>query len=117
MVNKLKTCRCCLLEVSKKNDLYEFSSEVSVDNDLTSDPQMFVKISDCYMQITAVTISEEQEDSSKICSSCLGDLKFCYQFQKKCLEAEKAFDGFKQEKDSQGEISHLFSDEYLEVRY
>lgn len=105
MVNRLKTCRCCLLEVAKGNELYEFSSEVSVDNEVSENPQMFVKISECYAQITTLTIDEEQEDSTKICSPCLGDLKFCYQFQKKCLESEKVFNVFKHENESHGELN------------
>lgn len=71
--------------------MYEFSSEVSVDSEPSSDPQNFVKIGDCFTSLTSVSIPPEAEDQSKICSQCLGDLKFAYIFQKKCLEAEKSY--------------------------
>lgn len=72
-------------------DLYEFSSEVSVDSETTSNPSNFVKISYCFRSLTFIDVPEETEDLSKICSQCLGDLKFCYMFQKKCLEADKIY--------------------------
>lgn len=91
MVNKLKTCRCCLAESRSESDLYEFSSEVSVDDEPLSDPQNFVKISECFASLTSTIVPAEAEDLSKICSQCLGDLKFCYLFQRKCWEAEKVY--------------------------
>jgi Zinc-finger associated domain (zf-AD) len=89
MVNKLKTCRCCLAEAKTESELYEFSSEVSVDSEPTTEPQHFVKISECFKHITLIAIPEDAEDASKICSQCLSDLKFCFLFQQKCLEADK----------------------------
>lgn len=99
MVNKLKTCRCCLLESKFESELYEFSSEVSVDDEPSTDPQNFVKISECFQSVTSVQVPVESEDLSKICSQCLGDLKFCYLFQRKCCDAEKFYHnlGSKQE--------------------
>lgn len=91
MLDKLKTCRCCLTEMKSERELYEFSSEVSVDTELSNDPQNFVKISECFASLTSVEVSEEAEDSSKICSQCLGDLKIAYIFQKKCLDSEKIY--------------------------
>jgi Zinc-finger associated domain (zf-AD) len=94
MVNKTKTCRCCLSEINSFSDLFEFSSEVSVDeNNDGGDPQNFVKISEVWQNITLVDVeaSDEYEEVSKICSSCLSDLKFCYLFQKRCLESEKIY--------------------------
>lgn len=103
MFNKLKTCRCCLQQDEDKNGMYEFSSEVSVDNEIREDAT-FVKISECFTVITGITISEELEDSSKICSRCLGDLKFCYQFRRKCAESEYAYNGCN-EIEPQGELN------------
>jgi hypothetical protein len=94
MVNKTKTCRCCLTESKVIAELYEFSSEVSVDSESTANPQNFVKISDCFRNLTLIDIPEELEDLSKICSQCLGDLKFCYIFQMKCLESQKVYNNF-----------------------
>lgn len=91
MLNKLKTCRCCLTEKKAELELYEFSSEVSVDSDSANDPQNFVKISECFTFLTAIVVPEETEDYSKICSQCLGDLKSAYIFQRKCIDAEKIY--------------------------
>lgn len=91
MVNKLKTCRCCLAESKFENELYEFSSEVSIDDEPSRDPQNFVKISDCFTLLVNIEVPVEAEDFSKICSQCLGDLKFCYMFQRKCLDSEKMY--------------------------
>lgn len=88
---RLKTCRSCLKEVKFESELYEFSSEVSVDSDGTAEPKEFVKISQCYNSVTSVDIEEDTEDLSKICSQCLSNLKFCYLFQKKCWESEKIY--------------------------
>lgn len=88
---RLKTCRSCLKEVKFESELYEFSSEVSVDSDGTAEPKEFVKISQCYNSVTSVDIEEDTEDLSKICSQCLSNLKFCYLFQKKCWESEKVY--------------------------
>lgn len=91
MVNKVKTCRCCLSEMDLDSELYEFSSEVSIDSETTLDPQNFIKIGECFASVTTIEIKLEDEDTSKICSQCLGDLKFCYMFQKKCLESDKTY--------------------------
>lgn len=101
MVNKATTCRCCLVESKAENELYEFSSEVSIDNDSTTDPQNFVKIAECFQHLTNILVPEDVEDTSKICSQCLGDLKFCYMFQRKCLDAEKTY---VLEEDKSGEL-------------
>lgn len=91
MPNLKTTCRCCLAESKVESELYEFSSEVSVESDTANDPQNFVKISECYRQLTSITVPEESEDSSKICSQCLGDLKFCFMFQQKCWDSDKIY--------------------------
>lgn len=91
MIDKLKTCRCCLSQSLDESDLYEFSSEVSMDSDTQSDAGNFVKISECFKQLTGSAIPVEAEDTSKICTTCLGDLKFCFIFQKKCWDNEKAY--------------------------
>lgn len=88
MIDRLKTCRCCLQVLKNEEDLYEFSSEVAIDADSTN----FIKINTCYLEVTNFNISAEDEDITKICSSCLGDLKFCYLFKKKCMEVAKSFD-------------------------
>ncbi|XP_070502544.1 zinc finger protein 260-like [Chironomus tepperi] len=88
MIDRLKTCRCCLQVLKNEEDLYEFSSEVAIDSDSTN----FIKINTCYLEVTNFNISAEDEDITKICSSCLGDLKFCYLFKKKCMEVAKSFD-------------------------
>lgn len=89
MFNKLKTCRCCLTETAEESELYEFSSEVSV-NPETAKPQ-FVKIANVYKESTSIEISEGEEDTSKVCVQCLGDLKFSYMFLKKCWESERVY--------------------------
>lgn len=92
MVRKESTCRCCLSETESKLDLYDFSSEVSIDADNIEDPQNFVRISECFSRITTIKISDaKDEDTSKICSQCLSDLKFCFLFQRKCLDTEKVY--------------------------
>lgn len=87
-------CRCCLKEVENYDELHEFSSEVAIDKD-----QNFVKINDCFMDLTTLQIPEDEEDMIKICSSCLGDLKFCYLFKRKCIESFAKF--LEQEHDDQ----------------
>lgn len=87
-MDKLKTCRCCVREIGNEDELHEFSSEVATDND----SQNFIKISECYAEITTINVAEDDEDNTKICSTCLGDLKFCFVFKRKCLEAAKAFE-------------------------
>jgi Zinc-finger associated domain (zf-AD) len=84
-------CRCCLAEAKSESDLYEFSSEVSMEVDTASDPQNFVKISECFKQLTSISVPDESQDSSKICTQCLGDLKFCFMFQQKCWESDKVY--------------------------
>lgn len=91
MVYKLSSCRCCLSGPKTHADLYEFSSEVSIDSESTSSPHNFIKISDAWKYVTSLDVLEESEDISKICSQCLGDLKFCYMFQKKCVETDKIY--------------------------
>jgi hypothetical protein len=93
MVNKLQTCRCCLAVIESDAELYEFSSEVSIDSDTATSHQNFIKIGECFSTVTTLTVNDDEEDTSKICSQCLGDLKFCFQFQKKCLDAEKTYNG------------------------
>lgn len=84
-LNRFKTCRCCLRELGSEEELHEFSSEVATDADVVN-PQNFIKISECYLDLVGFTVSEEDEDNTKICSSCLGDLKFCFLFKRKCTE-------------------------------
>lgn len=92
MLNKLKTCRCCLTEKKQENDLHEFSSEFSLESEkFTKGAQNFVKIGDCFTSLTNIDVPEDLEDQSKICMQCLGDLKAAYMFQVKCLESEKVF--------------------------
>jgi hypothetical protein len=91
MVNKLTACRCCLTSVKSDVELYEFTSEVSVDEVVSVEPQNFVRISDVWRSVTNSVDYDHYEDSSRICSQCLGDLKFCYMFQKKCLESDRVF--------------------------
>lgn len=51
-----------------------------------------MKINLCYLEVTGVDVAQDDEDLTKICSSCLGDLKFSFLFKKKCVEAAKSFD-------------------------
>lgn len=87
MIDRVKTCRCCLQVSKNPEDLYEFSSEVAIDSDSN-----FIKINLVYLEVTGYTIEAEDEDSTKICSTCLGDLKFCFLFKRKCSEASKTFE-------------------------
>lgn len=105
MIDKIKTCRCCLEEVKNVQDLYEFSSEVAVD----ADSSTFVKINECYSHITDISVSADQEDLTKICSSCLGDLKFCFLFKKKCMESAKVYDDNTDYKDGKIQFKKLNS--------
>lgn len=98
-MDKLRACRCCLKEVVNDDELHEFSSEVAIDSDPVN-PQIFIKISECYMDLTTLNVAEDDEDNTKICSTCLGDLKFCFLFKRKCLESSKIFE---QEDQSTGE--------------
>lgn len=91
VMDKLKTCRCCVKEIEFEEELHAFNSEVAIDPD-PEDPQNFIKISDCYMEVTLMNVVEEDEDSMKICSACLGDLKFSYLFKMKCIESTKIFE-------------------------
>lgn len=97
---KLKTCRCCLKELSSDEDLHEFSSEVSTDLDAIN-PVNFIKISDCYLDLCNILVPENEEDFTKICSNCLGDLKFSLLFKRKCIEsAKKILEVEEQEQDT-----------------
>lgn len=87
MVNKLKICRCCL---SEKDELYEFSSEMSMD-DSAADAENFIKIGECYSTLTRIFVHKREENCSKVCNECLTDLKFSYLFQRKCLDNDKSF--------------------------
>ena len=91
MVNKLKTCRCCLAEFKDESELYEFSSEVSVDSEELPTESQFIRIAEVYSQITSIEVDGQAQDSSKICPQCLGDLKFSFIFQRRCLESEKQY--------------------------
>ncbi|KAG5683243.1 hypothetical protein PVAND_012536 [Polypedilum vanderplanki] len=88
MIDKLKTCRCCLQTSLEEEELYEFSSEVAVDEKSSE----FVKINECYSEITSISVPDEEENFTKICSNCLADLKFAFIFKKKCLEASRLYD-------------------------
>lgn len=88
MINKLKTCRCCLTEFDSLEELYEFSSEFSLDDDSGDD---FIKISECFHSLTTIRIPEDAEDENKICSGCLTDLKFCFVFLKKCQSSDDVY--------------------------
>lgn len=90
MLNKLKTCRCCLIETAEESELYEFSSEVSVNPETATKPQ-FVKIAQCFRESTSIDVPDNEEDSSKVCVQCLGDLKFSYMFLKKCWDNERIY--------------------------
>lgn len=103
MVNKQRTCRCCLEEVTENNELFEFNSEVSIDSETTTNPQNFIRISNCFKNLTNISVKEEEEETSMICSQCLGDLKFCYVFQQKCLDSEKLYKPV----DKSGEVHHV----------
>lgn len=100
MLDKLKTCRCCLSEASLESELHEFSSEVCVDRESLTDPQNFVKIGECFNSLTSVCNLED--DQSRICKQCLGELILAYIFQKKCLENEKIYSSTNAKK---GELS------------
>lgn len=91
MQDKLTTCRCCLSQVEHEYELYEFSSEVSVDIEEQAEIKNFIKISECFKQVTGIELPVESEDSSKICTPCLSNLKFCYLFQKKCWDNDKIY--------------------------
>lgn len=89
-MEKLKTCRCCLKQIIYDEELHEFSSEVATEFDKSSsDPVGFIKISECYLDLTTLPVPENEEDMYKICSNCLGDLKFSFLFKKKCIENAK----------------------------
>lgn len=106
MQDKLITCRCCLAEAKFERELYEFSSEVSVDSGEQVEPQNeFVKISECFKSVTGIEIPVENEDISKICTPCLSNLKFCYIFQKKCYDNDKIYNSI--ESKEEGEIRDL----------
>lgn len=90
MINKLKTCRCCLMEYEFASDLYEFTSEFSLDSE-NEDAEEFMKIGDCFSIITSISVPEESEEESRICSTCLTDLKFCFTFMKKCQNSHEVF--------------------------
>lgn len=104
MIDRLKTCRCCLEEPKNNEDLYEFSSEVAIDNESTT----FIKINACYFEITNFNILLEDEDNTKICSSCLADLKFCYLFKRKCIDSAKSFDDDETDDKEIGKYSNHF---------
>lgn len=89
MLNKLKTCRCCLIETETESDLYEFSSEVSVNPEVAK-PQ-FVKIAICFKEATLIEVPENEEGTSKVCPQCLQDLKMSYMFLKKCGESDRIY--------------------------
>lgn len=91
MPDKLKVCRCCLKQTKTESELYEFSSEVSMDSEEQKNPENFVKIAECYRQLTGTDVPVDSEDITKICSACLGDLKFCFIFQKKCWDNDKMY--------------------------
>jgi hypothetical protein len=74
--------------MNTENELYEFSAEVSLDSETSIEPQQFIKIGACFQKITGIAVPEESEDSTKICPQCLGDLKFCFMFQKKCFDSD-----------------------------
>lgn len=93
---KLKTCRCCLKELGNEEELHEFSSEVAIDLDAIN-PVNFIKINECYLELTALLVPETEEDLTKICSNCLGDLKFSFLFKRKCLESAKILESEEQE--------------------
>ncbi|CRK87611.1 CLUMA_CG001407, isoform A [Clunio marinus] len=115
MVNKEKTCRCCLLEAGGDNTLYEFSSEVAM-NEAPMSNQEFVKIGHCFTFITSIPIEQDEEDNSKICSECLGDLKCSYLFQKKCLESEKIYSAVEEEEEYEckDDSWEVYSQDYIE---
>lgn len=89
MLDQSKTCRCCLMEV-KNQDLYEFSSEVAID-DSGPNPTNFVKIVDAFIRITTINVAKNDEDVSKICSTCLQDLRISFIFQRRCLDANQYY--------------------------
>lgn len=90
MINKLKTCRCCLVEYEYTNDLYEFSSEFSLDSD-NEDATEFMKIGNCFSMVTSIVVPEDLEEETKICSNCLGDLKASFMFMKKCQNSDEIY--------------------------
>lgn len=81
-------CRCCLKEIFDKDELHEFSSEVATDFE-AKEPINFIKINQCYLEVTSLEIPLNEEDNNMICSGCLGDLRFSYIFKKKCIESAK----------------------------
>lgn len=93
MTNKLKVCRICLGEADSEEELYEFSAEIAVED--RKENQNFVSILEIYQQLTSIPLASEEEDDSKICSQCLGDLKFSFIFQQKCIESEKIYNSTK----------------------
>lgn len=92
MVYKTSVCRCCLSDVDLQPELYEFSSEVSIDEEVNVRPKNFVKIQDVWRNVIFPNADDDDfEDVSRICSQCLGDLKFCFLFRKKCLDSAPTF--------------------------
>lgn len=103
-INKLKTCRCCLKEYEVDSELHEFSSELATDSDPIN-PKNFIKISACYADVLSIMVVEEDEDTTKICSGCLGDLKFCYLFRRKCMESIKILEEEEQDVQEIGKLT------------
>ena len=88
MLDRLTTCRCCLTEVKKVQDLYEFSSEVALSENTDGE---YVRIVDAFASLTNIVVPFNEEDLTKICSPCLQELKIGYVFQKKCLDSDQDY--------------------------
>jgi uncharacterized C2H2 Zn-finger protein len=84
MIDKSTSCRCCLTQYHDNDKLHDFSAEVSTD-----DENNFVNINSVYYDLVNLEIIESELEDTKICASCLSDLKCCYVFKQKCLNAAK----------------------------
>lgn len=83
------TCRCCLTEFDNTSELHEFSSEFSLDND--EEPNSYIKISDCYANVTAISVPDDLENDTKMCHPCLEEMKACILFMRKCQTSDEIY--------------------------
>lgn len=83
-------CRCCL-QTSDPNDLFEFCSEISVDDQ--NNYEKIQIIYNCLILVSKKTslYQEKQEPISKICALCLQEMKNAFVFQQKSIMSNKIF--------------------------
>ena len=76
-------CRCCL-QINDLSDLFEFTSEIAVDE------QSYEKIHEIYEKVLFTKIILE-DTPSKVCALCLQELKNSFVFQQKSIESNKIY--------------------------